>query len=167
MKPARRDFVTYLSPGTFVSETSTLPIPSWDTMLATSMAKRVVERYGARPYGFRFETRIIVDNVPDGEGGELTVMPKTVKRSGIYFLGGHLNTIDDVIARNAESERILRENMVANGYWIVCVNHNSYRSVLPFEEADRIVNDEGGVYERGDDPRHVAYRTAKLTEYGR
>ena len=50
-------FVTFYSPGTFVAETTTKPIPSWDVDLAVAMASDIRERHGALAYGFRFSTR--------------------------------------------------------------------------------------------------------------
>ena len=43
-------FVTFYSPGTFVSETSTEPIDSWDVEKAVAMSRGIVERHGAKPY---------------------------------------------------------------------------------------------------------------------
>ena len=152
----RQNFVTFYSPGTFVSECGSQPCESWDIREAVQRAKKVKERYGATPYGFRFESRIVADPVSDGEGGTLAVQPKTVKESGTHFLGGTLLTLREVEARNQDDERILRSNMRHSP--IVCVNTNSYRSTLPFEEGDILLDDKGNIIERGNDPKHVAYR---------
>ena len=157
----RKHYVTFYSPGTFVSESSTLSIEDWDTAKAVEMAKNIQERHGAKPYGFRFETRLNHADVQDAEGVWLKVQEKTVKSSGTYFLGGKLETFDDVVARNSDKENILRSNMEGNGMWIVCINTNSYRSTMPFEENDRIVDEKGVVVEAGDDPKHVNYRNAQ------
>lgn len=53
----KKHFVTFFSPGTFVSETSEKPIDSWDVDTAVEMSTQILERHGARPYGFRFSTR--------------------------------------------------------------------------------------------------------------
>jgi hypothetical protein len=159
----RKHQVTFFSPGTFVSESSTQPIESWDTVKAVEMAKGVSERYGAKPYGFRFQTLLTSNPVEDGEGGKLEVQPKVVKSSGIYFLGGKLETFDDVAIRNDPKESILRSNMEGNGMWIVCVNTNSYRSTMPFEEEDKLVDDKGVVVESGDADKHTMYRAYKTT----
>jgi hypothetical protein len=50
----RKHYVTFYSPGTFVSESSTLSIEDWDTAKAVEMAKNIQERHGAKPYGFRW-----------------------------------------------------------------------------------------------------------------
>lgn len=163
-KAERKHYVTFLSPGTMMSESTTKPIERHDPKLVVAMAEQIVERYGAKPYGFRFETRI-VGSMPDGEGGTLTAQ-RDVGVSGIHFLGGKLETYEEVLARNHPDERILRENMRSNEYWIVCVNTNSFRSVLPFEEGDRLVDATGEIVERGEDPKHVAYRKTARAKFG-
>lgn len=154
----RQEYVTYYSPGTLFAESTSKPIERRDPAMAVRMGGDVEERYAAKPYAFRFETRIVAAPVSDGEGGTLHVSSKTVDETGLYFLGGVLETLDEVTARNDPKESILRSNMRNNGSEIVCVNTNSYRSTMPFGENDCIVDEAGRVTERGDDPRHVAYR---------
>ncbi len=43
----QKHFVTFYSPGTFVSEETTNPIGSWDVAAAMKMAHGIVERYAA------------------------------------------------------------------------------------------------------------------------
>ncbi len=121
----RKHQVTFYSPGTFVSESSTLNIDSWDTVKAVEMSEKITARYNARPYGFVFSTLIVADDIPDGEGGTLKVEPKEVERSGIHFLGGRLETYSDVVTRNDDKESILRSNMRNNESWVICINDNS------------------------------------------
>lgn len=157
----RKHQVTFYSPGTLFSESSTYDIDSWDTAKAVELSEKVIERYGAKPYGFAFETIITAKDIPDGEGGTLKVQSKLAEKSGIHFLGGRLETYDDVVGRNDKKESILRDNMRFNDMWIVCVNDNSWRSTLPFDENCRIVDVTGKIVERGDDPKYVAYRKEK------
>lgn len=161
MKTIERHYVKFFSPGTFMSETTVHPIDSWDTRKAVEMAERVVERYGAKPYGFTFLTMLEAEPVGDGRGGKLKVEPRCLRTSGMHHLGGKIETLDEVEARNSPKENILRLNMAGNGYWIVCVTTNSYRSVQPFDEKDVLVGPTGDVVERGDDPKHVTYRAAR------
>jgi hypothetical protein len=160
MNVRREHFVVFYSPGSLFSETTTKPIKEWDTRLAVQMADQIVERHGAKPYGFRLETRMVADPIPYAPGDTLEVLPKVVEHSGTYFLGGKLETLDDVRRRNDPKESILQDNMWFNRNYIVVINTNSYRSTHPFREQDFIVGLKGEVLERGDDPRHVAYREA-------
>ena len=155
---SNQHFVIFYSPGTFLDETSSFPIANWDTVVATRMAAGVLERYDAKPYGFRFETRLVSDPVSDGQGGTLKVESKLVKKSGIYYITGSLETLDDAEARNLANEEILRSNMRGNDMFIVCVNSNSWRSVHSFEESDFVVDAQGYIVERGDNPAYVDYR---------
>lgn len=153
--------VTFYSPGTLFSESSSHEIKSWNIVKAIELSKNITERYGAKPYGFVFETMLTAPDIDDGHGGKLKVSPKTIKKSGIHFLGGKLETYDDVVARNDEKENILKDNMRWNDMWIVCINTNSYKSTLPFGEEDCIVNEDGSVIEYGNDPKYIAYRKSK------
>jgi hypothetical protein len=161
----RKHQVVFCSPGTFTSEVSAKDIESWDTKKAVKMAKNITERHGAKPYGFYFETLLVSPDVPDGEGGMLKVQPKVVEKSGVHFLGGELQTYDDVLKRNDSKEEILRSNMRYNDMWIVCVNTNSYRSTMPFEEKDALVDDQGNIVARGNDKKHVSYRKTAKAQY--
>ncbi len=160
----RKHKVTFYSPGTFVSESTTRDIDSWDTVKAVEMSEQIKERYNARPYGFIFTTVIVANDVSDGEGGTLKVQSKEVERSGLHFLGGRLETYDDVVARNDDKENILRSNMRNNESWIICINDNSFRSTIPFGEEDCIVNARGLIVQRGDDPKFVSYRAEQLAK---
>lgn len=161
----RKHYVTFFSPGTFFNETSTLEIPEWDTHKAVGMSESIVERYGAKPFGFRFKTCIVSEPVPDGEGGELEVVSKTVKTSGMHFLGGDILSFGDVEERNDPTESILRSNMEGNGWWFIVDNRNSYRINQPFEVDDVMVDARGKIVARGDDPSRAAYRAKKQAEY--
>ena len=165
MATRRKHFVTFYSPGTFVSEESTRPIEEWDTVKACRMAKGVTERYGAKPFGFRFSTCIVSDPVSDGEGGELAVQAKEVQRSGIYHLGGTLLTYDDVNARARKGDEILLGNMRSHSP-IVVENANSWRSTTAFNEEDVLLDPETGeLMERGSAPHRMAYRKKVRDDY--
>lgn len=158
MTTKKKNFVEFLSPGTLFTETTTKPIESWDPVLAAKMAKKIKERHGARPYGFRFEERIVADPIDDGEGGLLSVEQKTTRTSGTYFLTGKVETYDDVVRRADPRERILRSNMRCNDYALVVSNTNSYLSTHPFDKEDFVVDADGNITERGDAPHWVEYR---------
>jgi len=160
MAVIRKHYVIFMSPGTFVTEVSERQIEDWNPAQAAAMAAGIVERYGAIPYGFHFETRLSAPPVTDGEGGFLEVTERTVATSGTYFWG-RLETYDDVAARSLPDERILVDNMRDNDWWIVVVDHRRWKSTQPFTEESFLIDGKGRVIERGDDPKHVAYRAAK------
>lgn len=149
--------VTFYSPGTFVSETTSRPIASWDAAAACEMATSIFERYNARPYAFAFSTSITAPPVPDGQGGTLNVQPRETARSGLHFLDGSVLTIEDVAARSDPKDDILLSNM-RGGMPIVVESINGWRSVHPFGAGDVVVNASGRVTERGDSPERIAYR---------
>ena len=124
-----KHFVTFVSPGTFVPETTTKEIESWDVEAATKMAREVVERYNATPYSFHFTTR--------RNDGELD--SKEVARSCNYFLGGEVLTLADIKAREDENDLILISNMECNGIERVVENRNSWRAILPLEKDDVVL----------------------------
>jgi hypothetical protein len=139
-----KHFVTFYSPGTFVAETTTREIGEWNRMQACRMAKDIVERHGARPFGFRFVTRLCADDVLDSRGGTLRVEPREIRRSGMHHLGGTIATLADVEARNDPKEEILRSNMRCNKIAAVVENCNSYKSVHPFEVDDLLLDPDTG-----------------------
>ena len=109
----RQHFVTFFSPGTFVGEMTAKPIGAWDVDVAVKMAGDIVERYGARPYGFRFSTRSRNNDELDS---------KQSAQSGVYYLGGRVETLADVEVRNDPNEKVLRSNMRANDIDKVIIN---------------------------------------------
>jgi hypothetical protein len=144
----REHRVTFYSPGTMFSEVTSKPIPAWDTRMAVGMAEGIVERHDARPYGFRFETFMVGDPVPDGEGRVLEVKARLDKSSGMHFLGGSVRTFAQVMADDRPEEKILRSNMRGNRIPAVIENRNSYRTTLPFEEDAVIVGPDGEILDR-------------------
>lgn len=129
-------FVTFLSPGTFFHEETTLPIDSWNVDKACKMAHTIYERHDARPFGFHFTTRARKEDDLDS---------KVVKTSGRYFLGGKILRIRDVEAMN-ETEPgkydILLNNMKYNNWPKIVMNDNSGRIRIfqPLEKGDVFLN---------------------------
>ena len=127
----QKHFVTFYSPGTFVAEETIKDIASWDVDAAMKMAHGIVERYAATPYAFRFSTR---------ERGNKDLDSKTTKTSCLYHLGGKVETLAEVEARNDPKEKILLINMRNNGYDKIVVNDNSWRSVHPLGKDDVVLD---------------------------
>jgi hypothetical protein len=122
-------FVTFFSPGTFVHEQTTKPIESWDVDKAVNMARGITERYNATPFGFRFSTRRREDHELDS---------RVVSRSGLYFLGGTVLTLEQVKARNDSADRTLIANMEGNGWDRIVENCNSWKVVQPLMADDTV-----------------------------
>lgn len=129
-------FVTFYSPGTFVSETTRHELDGWNVDAAVQLARDVVVRHGARPYGFRFSTEVkevvYTKGVPD--------IKTKAETSPMYFLGGTVETLEQIEDRNLKSEEILRSNMRCNGYDRVLVNTNSYKSTWPLNKDDIVLD---------------------------
>ncbi len=138
-------FVRFISPGTFVSETTSEEIEKRDLKAATQRAKLIKERYNATPFGFQFT---------DGNG---------VVKGGTYYITGRLIKYDEV--PNIEDNWILLSNMRNNGYPIIIENTNSYKTTTWFNEEDCIVDWDGYIIQKGDSPDLKAYRTKKLKEF--
>lgn len=155
----RKNYVTFYSPGTFFAETRTVPIEEWDPAIAVKMSNDIVERYGALPFGFEFSTAVEAGPVPDGEGGVLEVRSRTASRTGMYYIGGRIDTFEDVQRREDPNDTILLSNMRGNGWWVMVTNERSWRVTRPLEPEDFVVHPETGVViESGDSDRLAAYR---------
>lgn len=131
MAAMSKHFVQFYSPGTFVSEVTEKPIDEWNVEAAAAMAHAISERHGATPYGFRFITRARADDELDS---------KQVASSGIYYLGGRVETLAEVEARNDPKEEVLRTNMRLNNIERVIINDNSWRFTGPFTERDTLLD---------------------------
>lgn len=159
----RQHFVTFYSPGTLFAESSDKPISAWDTAEACRLAAGIVERYGATPYAFRFETRIVADPIPDGEGGALVVQQKKVTESGRHYLGGKVRSFDDV--PDTKENGVLRDNMRSNRWWYVVSGVAKWAWTQPLEAEDVVVDPgTGEIVERGDQKDRVEYRKRKDAE---
>lgn len=129
----KKHFVTFYSPGTFVAEYSEKPIESWNVQKAVKMARKIVERHGATPYGFRFSTRERTEDELDS---------KVTKTSGMYYLGGKILTLDDVKARKDPKDAILISNMEGNGIKKIIENCNSWKWTDAFHKEDKLLKFE-------------------------
>jgi len=127
----KKHFVTFYSPGTFVAESTTKEIDSWDTDKAVEMARGIKERYGATPYGFRFTTRTREENDFDS---------KQTAQSNMYYLGGKILTLQEIIDRADPNDKTLISNMQSNGYARVIENNNSWRWTQPLESDDVVLD---------------------------
>lgn len=127
----KKHFVEFYSPGTFVSEETSLDIDSWDIEKAMKMARSIKERHGATPYGFRFYTRERKENDLDS---------KVTKTSNMYYLGGKIETLAQVKARATKEDSILISNMECNGWNQIITNDNSWRITQALRENDIVLD---------------------------
>lgn len=130
MSTMEKHFVTFYSPGTFVAEATTKPIDSWDVNSACEMARKIKERYGATPYGFRFSTRSRKDDELDSS---------VSARSPMYYLGGKVETLAEVEERATDRDSILLSNMRGNGYKRIVTNGNSWGWTQPLNDGDVVL----------------------------
>lgn len=125
-----KHFVEFYSAGTFVAEETVKEIDSWDVNKAIEMSRNITERYGAKPYGFRFITRGRTDTDLDS---------KVIAQSGTYFINGDVKTLEEIKAEGDPNNRILISNMESNGWNKVVTTHNPYKWTQPFEANDTVV----------------------------
>lgn len=128
-----RHFVRFLSPGSFFAEETVKPIDSWDVDKAIGLSKEIRERYGATPYGFQFLTKA---------RGEEDIDSKVVKSSGVYYINGVVETLEEIKARHDPNNRILVSNMECNGWDKVVTTFSPYRWTQPFNPDDAVVTVE-------------------------
>jgi hypothetical protein len=127
-------FVEFFSPGTFVAETSVKPIPSWDVQAALELSKGVEERYGARPYGFRFLTK---------QRGDGDLDSHISKSSGMYYIDGQVLSLADLQAKGDPDDSTLIENMRCNEYSHVVRTCSPYKWAQPLGEGDVVLDAKG------------------------
>jgi hypothetical protein len=160
-----KNYVNFLSPGSFVSECSSVKIENCDIKLALEKSKTILERYNAKPYGFYFETRLCHDDLNDGHGNLLKVESKTMEKSGMYYITGEIYTIEDIKARKNDKDEILISNMECNNWPLVIENFNSFKTIMEFKENDFIVALNGNIVESGTDSKYVEYRRKSNIRY--
>jgi len=128
-------------------ETDTVEFPSIDLKVIAAKAKTLSQRHGAKPFGFRVETKEY-EEIITKDDKVFRTKTETTYSSGIYFLTGRVLTLNDV--PDTEENHILRSNMEINK--LVCVeNTNSYRHTSAFREEDKIIDWDGNVIAEGKD----------------
>lgn len=131
-----KHFVTFCSPGSFVSEKSTEEIDSWDVNIAVEKSRTVKERHGATPYGFYFTTR---------SRGDEDLDSRVTAKSNMYYLGGEILTLEEIKKQNNPEDRTLISNMEGNGWDKVVVNKNSYKWTAPLEKDDVVLRENHAI----------------------
>lgn len=126
----KKHFVRFYSPGSFTSETTEKEIDSWDIERAKELARGIKERHGATPYGFQFFTR---------ERSDADLDSQVSKTSNMYFLGGRILYLSEIMQKNDPNDTILISNMKNNGYDRVIENTNSWKITLPLDKDDVVL----------------------------
>lgn len=120
-----KHFVVFLYPGTLFAEETTKEIDSWDVDQALVMAKK---GDGYKPFAFQFITR--------GRAAD-DLDSRVVERSGRYYLGGQIQTLEEVKARNDPRDSILIGNMEGNNWPRVIKTR--FGNTCPLTEKDVVI----------------------------
>jgi hypothetical protein len=126
-KTKTKHSVTFYSPGTLFDESTDKDIDKWDVDKAVEMARKVTERYNAKPFGFQFFT----EELKKQKNGETRYT--VIKESKMYYLGGTILTLADIKARKDKKDDILISNMEGNDIKTIIQNDNSWRITRPFD----------------------------------
>ena len=126
----KQDFVRFFSPGTFVAESTTKEIASWNVSRALEMMADIEERYGARPYGFQFFTK---------KRGWRDFEPKEIDRSGMYYVNCKVETLEEIERRSEPGESTLLQNMKSNGWDKVVSSKKGWAWTQPLREGDTVL----------------------------
>jgi len=127
----KKDYVKYLSAGTFTAEETIKEIDSWDVNKAVQMAKEITERHGAKPYAFYFTTK---------GRGEFDLDSKVIKSSPTYYINGEVSTLEEIKSRKLFSDNILISNMECNGWNRVVTTYNPSSRPQPLNDDDIVLN---------------------------
>lgn len=125
-----KHYVTFYSSGTFVAESTSQEIESWDIAQAQQLATTIRERYNAMPFGFRFTTRERADDDFDS---------REVARSGMYYINCNVLTADDIETRADPADDILLSNMRCNGWDRVVQTKAGWRWTQPLNTDDVVL----------------------------
>lgn len=129
----QQHFVTFYSPGTFVAETTEKPVAAWNVDDAVAIAALIEERHGAKPYGFRFTTR---------GRSETELDSKVIATSPMHYIGGKVETLDDVAARSDPREAILLSNMRCNRWNRIWRSTAGWAWTQPLSDDDVVIGSD-------------------------
>lgn len=149
--------VTYFSPGSFLSEQDTYEFKELDFKKICDKAKKINQRYNAKPYGFSYKKIETLKSIPKIDGFEIKCKPKILKSSGMYYITGEL-----VFSENIKDETlyILKRNLEYNSDGIGVENNNSYRYNGFFHKEDFIIGWDGEILRTGKDKDLMDIRKA-------
>jgi hypothetical protein len=125
----KKRYVTFYSPGTMVAEQTTKLIASWDVKKALKMLPEIEERYGAKPYGFRFTTK---------KRGIRDMEPHVIDTSVMYYVNCVVQTLEDVETEHGKNA-ILAQNMRTNGWDRIVTTEKGWAWSQPLDEHDVVL----------------------------
>ncbi|KQW72338.1 hypothetical protein [Ensifer sp. Root127] len=124
--------IRFLFDASFKSTEYVVETSSWDVEAAAGIAHRLTLERGVQPYAFWFESR------EPGHGPE----PKI---SGTYYLGGKLQTLDELRAENDPSAVIMIHHLEARGIERVVTTNCPCLASFPFRDGDHILEWEPAI----------------------
>lgn len=142
MKTQTKHYAHFLSPGTLFDEETSQEIAEWDTRKAVQMAGEITERYGAKPFGFRFTTVTIVSDVPDGRGGFMPPTTREDKQSPMHFIAGRLKNLAEVEAEYGANSTIAW-NMRVNKWPVVVETQTPWKHTSVFANGSILLDADG------------------------
>ena len=119
-----KHIVIFSWPGFFFADSKPHPISDWNV----TEAMKIARDYKDLPYCFQFITRERADDDLDSH---------VSKRSGMFYIGGTVFTLDEIKAEHDPNNRILLSNM-ENNNWDRIIRVRGWTQ--PFEEGDHIVD---------------------------
>lgn len=126
-----KHFVKFFCPGAIVAEEEILPIDDWDVDKAKEMSKDILQRWNSKPYAFQFITKSRTDDELDSH---------VSAKSGVYYINGKVQTLEELRAENNPKNAILISNMENNGWDKVVTTFSPWRFTQPFyEDKDSVV----------------------------
>jgi len=126
----KKNYVTFYSPGTMVAETTRREVASWNVAKVLKILPDIEERYGAKPYGFRFTTM---------KRGLRDFAPRETAQSNMYYVNCDVQTLEELEERGEKEERILLQNMKTNGWDKIVTTKSGWKWSHPLQDGDIVL----------------------------
>lgn len=122
------NFVTFVSVGAIIDEKTVKPIKYRNVTEAKEMASEIVERHGARPFGFYFITT---------NGEKPGSKEYKEDRSGMYYIGGVVKKIEELDQTRYRDIISALSDLDVNR--CIFVKSGKYEVVKPFMDHDCVI----------------------------
>ncbi|PZM08070.1 hypothetical protein CPY51_30470 [Rhizobium tubonense] len=130
-----KEYAVFLFNGSFTNTERPVQVPCRDVDRATEIAQQLTLQYGAPPFAFHFESR--VDSL-DSIGN----------RSGLYYLGGTIQTLAEIRAECNPSNQRMIWNLEARGIDKIVTNNCPCLACFPLRDEDQVLTWEPAVESR-------------------